>query len=75
MAEQKVKIEVIAGVGIKGVAYAKGDVVEVSQADALQLIAMRKATGYEAPKVDRAIGLNTEDAAPLVKRTRKPKVK
>jgi len=36
---------------------------------------MRKATGYEAPKVDRAIGLNTEDAAPLVKRTRKPKAK
>jgi UDP-N-acetyl-D-mannosaminuronate dehydrogenase len=75
MAEQKVKIEVIAGVGIKGVAYAKGDVVEVSQSDALQLIAMRKAKGYEAPMVDRSIGLNTEDAAPLVKRTRKTKAK
>ena len=75
MAEQKVKIEVIAGVGIKGVAHAKGDVVEVSQSDALQLIAMRKAKGYEAPKVDRSIGLNTEDAAPLVKRTRKTKAK
>lgn len=75
MAEQPVKIEVTAGVGIKGVAYAKGDVVEVSQSDALQLIAMGKAKGYEAPKVDRAVGLKTDDAAPLVKRTRKTKAK
>lgn len=75
MAEQKVKIEITSGVGIEGVAYAKGDVVEVSQTDAVQLIAMRRAKGYEAPKVDRAIGLNTEDAAPLVKRTRKTKAK
>ena len=75
MPEQKVKIEVIAGVGIEGVAYAKGDVVEVSQTDAVQLIAMRRAKGYEAPKVDRSVGLNTEDAAPLVKRTRKTKAK
>lgn len=75
MAEQKVKIEITSGVGIEGVAYAKGDVVEVSQTDAVQLIAMRRAKGYEAPKIDRAIGLNTEDAAPLVKRTRKTKAK
>jgi len=69
MAEQNVKVEVISGVGIKGVAYQKGDVVEVSQRDALQLIAMRKVKGYEAPKVDRSVGLNTEDAPSLVKRT------
>ncbi len=75
MAEQRVKIEVVAGVGIAGVAHAKGDVVEVSQTDALQLIAMGKAKGYEAPKVDRSIGLDTQDAAPLVKRTRKTKDK
>ena len=67
------KIEILRDCAIKGVHVPAGDIVEVSDRDAIDLINMGKATPSEAkqPSKDRSVGLTTETAAPIKKRGRK----
>jgi hypothetical protein len=63
---------------IQGTAYEAGSVVEVTEKIALQLINMGKAQpdgDDAAEKKDRAVGLTTKSAAPLLKRGAKKKAK
>ena len=65
------KIKVTRNVRIAGKHYDAGDIADVSQSDAITLIASRQAVPYEEKEiVDRSIGLDTSTASPIVKRTR-----
>lgn len=69
-----VKIEIARTVGVAGKHCEPGDVVEVPENIAIELIAARQAVPYEEKeKTNRAVGLDTSTAAPIVKRTRKTK--
>lgn len=67
------KIEILRDCGIKGVHTPAGDIVNVSDNEAIALINMGKATIAEAKQQnkDRSVGLTTETAAPLKKRGKK----
>jgi len=67
------KIQVTRNIAIAGKHYEAGDVVDVKESDAIVLIANRRAIPYEEKPVNRAVGLDTETAQPIVKRTRKKK--
>jgi len=62
-------------VAIGGRHYAVGEIVDVSDADALALINMGKAQPNTRAKAgeDRCVGLTTSDAPALVKRGRSKK--
>ena len=64
------KIKLTRNVRIAGKHYDAGDVAEVSQKDAITLIASRQAVPYEEELTNRSVGLDTSTAAPIVKRTR-----
>lgn len=69
-----IKIEVTRNIRIAGKHCEAGDIVEVSENDAIQLIAARQAVPYEEKaKTNRSVGLDTSTAEPIVKRTRKKK--
>ena len=69
------KIILSRDVAIGGRHYAVGEIVDVSDADALALINMGKAQPKDKPKAveDRSVGLTTSDAPALVKRGRSKK--
>ena len=67
------KIRITQDCGIAGKHTEAGEVVDLPDNDAINIINMGKATpddGKAKPK-DRAVGLNTDNAAPLKKRSRK----
>ena len=69
-----VKIEIARNILVDGNHCEPGDVVEVTEGIALELIANRRAVPYEEKqKTNRAVGLDTSTAEPIVKRTRKKK--
>ena len=67
------KIEILRDCAIKGVHTPAGDIVDLPDAEAIDIINMGKATPAEniKPVEDRSVGLTTATAAPLKKRTRK----
>jgi len=71
--EVDLKIRITQTCGIAGEHIEAGEVVDLPDNDAIAVINMGKATpddGKAKPK-DRAVGLNTDNAAPLKKRSRK----
>ena len=71
--EVLLQIEITQDCAINGEHTPAGTVVDLSDNDALAVINMGKATPYEgkAKSKDRSVGLTTETAAPLKKRSRK----
>ena len=67
------KIEILRDCAIKGVHVRAGDIVDLTDTEALTLINMGKAAPSETKKQtkDRSVGLTTETAAPIKKRGRK----
>lgn len=67
------KVEILRDCGVKGVHVPAGDVVELDDNEAIALINIGKATPSDSKKKaeDRSVGLTTESAAPLKKRSRK----
>lgn len=70
-----IKIEIARNVRVAGKHCEAGDIIEVSENDAVQLIASRQAIPYEEKQkiTNRSVGLDTSTAEPIVKRTRKKK--
>lgn len=69
-----IKVEIARNVRVAGKHCEPGDIVEVTEGIALELIANRRAVPYEEKqKTNRSVGLDTSTAEPLVKRTRKKK--
>lgn len=66
-----IKIKVTRNILIAGEHYNAGDIANVSQKDAFDLITAQRAVPYEEKLNDRSIGLDTENASSIVKRTRK----
>ncbi|MBO89525.1 MAG: hypothetical protein CMP14_08385 [Rickettsiales bacterium] len=67
------KIKITQDCGIAGEHTEAGQVVDIPENEAIAVVNMGKATPYDgkAKPKDRAVGLNTDNAAPLKKRTRK----
>jgi len=70
-----IKIEIARNVRVAGKHCEAGDIVEVPEGIALELIANRRAVPYEEKQktTNRSVGLDTSTAEPIVKRTRKKK--
>jgi hypothetical protein len=68
-----VKVEVARSILVNGNHCEPGDVVEVPEGIAIELIANRRAVPYEEQKkkTNRSVGLDTSTAEPIVKRTRR----
>ena len=57
------------GVRVAGVSYEPGDLIECDERTATELLASGKVIPTDS--VDRSIGLNTENAAPLKAKTKR----